>query len=106
MKETILQLKELLGEDFTVLVSAFEQDNRQILESIEQLIEQNDAKQVSREIHSVKGASSNLGAIELASLCQKLEAEAKAGDLSNAKQHLKSIRTEFEAAVKMLHQLS
>jgi HPt (histidine-containing phosphotransfer) domain-containing protein len=105
MKETIEQLKELLGDDFSVLVTAFEQDNRKILEDVEQLIEQDDAKQVSRQIHSLKGASSNLGALELAALCQQLETQAKAGDLSHAKQQLDKIRKEFEVAVNLLHEL-
>lgn len=105
MKETIEQLKQLLGDEFSVLVNAFEQDNRQHLESIEQLIEDDDAEQVSRQVHSIKGASSNLGAIELASVCQQLEAQAKAGDLSNAKELLAQIRIEFDKAVKILHEV-
>ncbi len=102
MKETIEQLKQLLGDEFSVLVSAFEQDNRKHIDSIEQLIDNDEAEQVSRQVHSIKGASSNLGALELASVCQQLEAQAKAGDLSNAKELLSQIKVEFEKAIKVL----
>lgn len=105
MKETIDQLKQLLGDEFSALVNAFEQDNRKHLKSIEQLIDNDEAEQVSRQVHSIKGASSNLGAIELASVCQQLEAQAKDGDLSNAKELLAQIHQEFEKAIKILREV-
>ncbi len=102
MRETIEQLKELLGSDFALLVSAFDQDNRVHLNSLEGLISSGDHQQVSREAHSIKGASSNLGALELADLCQQLESSAKQGDLSRASDLLEKIKVEFEIVIEVL----
>ena len=35
MKEKILELKELLGDDFGILVEAYDVDNRKVLSDVE-----------------------------------------------------------------------
>ncbi len=102
MKETVEQLKQLLGDDFEKLVTAFDEDNRKLLDAIDGFIHSDDAEAVARQLHSLKGASANIGASELSETCQQLEQEARSGDLSNAKQLLTDIRAQFEAAVHIL----
>ncbi|MEE4245118.1 MAG: Hpt domain-containing protein [Kangiellaceae bacterium] len=102
MRETVLQLKELLGNDFSSLVEAFDVDNRNHLATIESSISVADAEQVARAAHSIKGAASNLGAEQLTSFCQKLESQAKEGQLSEASDLLLEIKREFEIAVDIL----
>ncbi|PWK49144.1 Hpt domain-containing protein [Pleionea mediterranea] len=102
MKETIEQLKELLGDDFNELVVAFDQDNRKHLSNIAEHIKSANHEQVAHEAHSIKGASSNLGAVELAAKCEALEHSAREGDLSQASELLTAIEHHFELAVKEL----
>ncbi len=102
MKETVEQLKQLLGDDFEKLVTAFDEDNRKLLDAIDDFIQSNDADAVARQLHSLKGASANIGASQLSSTCQQLEQEARSGDLSNAKQLLADVREQFEEAVNIL----
>lgn len=102
MKETVEQLKQLLGDDFEKLVIAFDEDNRKLLDAIEEFIQSDDADAVARQLHSLKGASANIGASELSATCQQLEQEARSGDLSNATQLLADIRSQFEDAVHIL----
>jgi len=102
MRETLEQLKELLGADFGELVSAFDIDNRQHLSNLRQAIVESDSDTVAREAHSIKGASSNLGALELAEKCQLLESAGKANDLSGAEELLDQIEQLFEQAVSII----
>ncbi|NVJ60330.1 MAG: Hpt domain-containing protein [Gammaproteobacteria bacterium] len=102
MKETVEQLKELLGADFNLLVDAFDNDNREHLAHIQSAIDDKDFEQLTHAAHSIKGASSNLGAIELASVCQKLESAGKEKDLSTAASDFEKAKGLFEQAVEIL----
>ncbi|MCO7226111.1 Hpt domain-containing protein [Pleionea sp. CnH1-48] len=102
MKEKILELKELLGDDFGILVEAYDVDNRKVLIDVEKHLSNQDAQQVANSIHSIKGASANLGAVELTQLCQAMEQSARGGDLSGAEEQLVTIKQLFEEAVTIL----
>ncbi|NVJ49510.1 MAG: Hpt domain-containing protein [Gammaproteobacteria bacterium] len=104
MKETVEQLKELLGADFSELVSAFENDNRMHIDKIKLALANGDAATVASEAHSIKGASSNLGAVELAEKCQLLETAGKNNDLPSDDSLVTEIEALFNQAVAILHQ--
>ncbi|WP_246128690.1 Hpt domain-containing protein [Pleionea sediminis] len=98
----IQQLKDLLGDDFSTLVKAYDEDNRAILDSLGGLIKSGQSEEVARQIHSLKGASANIGAENLSQTCQTLEHNARAGDLSDAPELLATIQSQFEEAVTLL----
>lgn len=102
MKETVLQLKELLGSDFNLLVDAYDVDNREHLVKARECVKQQDADGLRKAIHSIKGASANIGAEQLASVCQVLESNAGSGNFADAEQHLDEIHSLFDKAVEVL----
>jgi HPt (histidine-containing phosphotransfer) domain-containing protein len=81
------RLLELSGglEGFSEeLVQMFLEDAAPRLEAIRSAIEAADAEQVSREAHSLKGSSSNVGATGVERLSRELERAAWSGDVRGA----------------------
>ena len=99
MNEKLKEVRELLGDDFGLLVDAFNGDNRACLNNAKKLASEKQALEMANEIHSVKGAASNVGAEELAALCQELESKGRSGDLDSAPILLASISEKFEELI-------
>jgi HPt (histidine-containing phosphotransfer) domain-containing protein len=91
--EVIEELKVILEDEFGVLVQAFLDDAEQRLQRLQQGLEQSDADTVRAEAHSLKGSSSNVGAMNLSLLCSELEQKGLSGDLSGAATLLNRIQT-------------
>lgn len=77
------ELRELLDDEFDSLIQAYIVDSQIRLNSVQYAYEQNDNSKGYEAIHSLKGASANIGAIRLAELCLKLQMECKAGRISS-----------------------
>lgn len=77
-------LQEVMESEYPKLLDTFLDDSQKRIEALRQ--SRGDAKALGRIAHSFKGSSGNLGAVRLAHLCQRLEAESAeaaeaAGDL-------------------------
>jgi histidine phosphotransfer protein HptB len=80
-------LYELLGGDreaLTELVDAFLEEAPQTLAELRRGGDQRDAALVGRAAHTLKSNGSTFGAVELTSLCRRLEAAARADELADA----------------------
>lgn len=66
--------------------------------SLREKISQDDASQVSRVAHQIKGSSANFGFIGVSQPVASIEMEAKAGSLSGAPGLLFQAETAFTAA--------
>lgn len=71
--EVIEQLNELLGDNFPLLISTFNQDTKIKLEVISHLIIESDWFELGKSIHNLKGSCLNIGANRAAHLCVQLE---------------------------------
>ena len=72
---TLAALREVMGEDYPLLLDTFLADSQARLELLQQT---GDAEQLSLIAHSLKGSCSNMGALHLAGLCRELEDHAQA----------------------------
>lgn len=89
--QTIANLREL-GEDvLKELVDLYLEDAPKQISSIELSLKQMDSEGLRRSAHSLKGASANLGANDLAALCLKMETQGKLKDFSGTEQLLNDI---------------
>jgi histidine phosphotransfer protein HptB len=77
--EQLAELKEVLEDEFGVLISTYLTDAKFRLQLIQNGINSQDYEAVRLAAHSLKGASANLGALILAQLCEKLEHDCKVG---------------------------
>lgn len=72
-EQQLAELRDLMGPDFDGLLRAYLRDSRDRLLHLDLAIADRNWDIARRQAHSLKGSSSNLGAIALAQHCQQLE---------------------------------
>lgn len=103
--DTLNTLKQVMEDDFSLLIDTFIQDSSDRIASLHQLIQGADANLIRRAAHSFKGSSSNIGALHLSALCSAVEKKALAGNLDGLVTDLARIESEFakvEASLRAL----
>jgi HPt (histidine-containing phosphotransfer) domain-containing protein len=88
-------LKQVMENDFSLLVDTFIQDSSSRIATLRQLVQGNDADLIRRTAHSFKGSSSNLGALQLSALCSAIEKKALAGNFNGLAADLAELENEF-----------
>jgi PAS domain S-box-containing protein len=77
------------------LIDVFLSDSPRQLSALREAVEQGDAETAHRCAHTLKSTSATFGAAGLSSLCQQLEADAKAGLLDGAPSLVAAAEDEF-----------
>jgi HPt (histidine-containing phosphotransfer) domain-containing protein len=72
--DVLMGLREVMESEYPKLLDTFLDDSQKRVEALRK--SRDDAKALGRIAHSFKGSSGNLGAMRLAQLCQRLEAES------------------------------
>ncbi len=80
------------------LVELFLDDAAPRLATLAQTLAQGDARALERQAHSLKGSSVNLGARQMARLCEQLEALGRSGELRRAPEVLAQLEAAFDRA--------
>ncbi|MFA9203645.1 MAG: Hpt domain-containing protein [Flavobacteriales bacterium] len=88
------ELRELLDEEFDSLLRSYLVDSQTRLKAIHSAFENRDSSKGYEAVHSLKGASANLGAVHLAELCLKLQGECKAGRINDAELLIQMVQEE------------
>lgn len=78
------ELKDLLGNEFTEMVQLYVNDSRKRLDMVQQAFSQANNQLGYEAIHSLKGASANVGASVLPELCLRLQNECRAGRIAQS----------------------
>ena len=99
-------LRDLMGDDFDALIDAFRSDSPGQIDAIVHAARHNDSDGLRLQAHSLKGACSNLGAVDLASLCERIEAFAREHDCVMAQSLIADLRAEYHAVDLALDGLS
>ena len=100
--DAIKTLKEIMEDDFFLLIDTFFQDSDTRILTLRTLLHSTDSDAIRRAAHSFKGSCSNLGALYLADLCGALEHKAVAGNLNEINVDLGVIEEEYALVKKML----
>jgi len=79
-KDTAIRLYDSFGEDYRNILSVFRAEGEQKLELLEKLYVQKKMKKYEIEVHGLKSASANIGALELSAMAKEHEGAAKRGD--------------------------
>ena len=105
-KDVIENLKNLGGQELLVeLFDVFISSSQKLIVDINQAINQNNAKALQDNAHSLKSSCGNMGAAVMAELCLKLEKMGQANDLAQAQATAELLGHEFknvEAELKAL----
>ncbi len=98
------------------LIDLFEEDAARYVADLRQALAQDDSDLLLRKAHSLKGSSSNLGAVNLVQLCEQLELQVAKNSLAEisalieeltnqllaVQRLLKSVRVEMRAAASRI----
>lgn len=103
--DIVAELKDVMGDDFSVLVESFIRDGEQRLQAMRQALQGQDRETLRAQAHSFKGSSSNLGAVQVCEHCLALETLAMEGDLAQAQALLSVLEGDFEKAAGALKTL-
>ncbi|MFY9222969.1 MAG: Hpt domain-containing protein [Blastocatellia bacterium] len=108
---TLNSLKQYLDENqstelFVEIVSIYLTETQERLDQLEQAIKGLDAKEIMLVAHNLKGISSTLGVVKLASFCIELENLAPESISTEASNILKQIQKEFKQVYKVFSLIS
>ncbi|MCV0393893.1 MAG: response regulator [Rhizobiaceae bacterium] len=81
---------------FDKLVKLFAEDTRWRLSRMDEAIAKAEAEGLAKLAHELRGSAANMGALEMAAICEKLEREAKATDLGSSRLSVRRLEAEFE----------
>ena len=106
-KEFLEELKDIMDEEFPLLLQTYLRESERQLQGIDQAWQAGELDDLRRSAHSLKGSSGNIGAEALAELCAELERSAKHADVTAVPETLEALSGEFVAvkeAVTRIHQ--
>ena len=104
--EQLSELKEVLEDEFSVLIATYLQDAVLRQQMISAAIHTKDYDAARLAAHSLKGASANLGALMLAEICEHLEHDCRAGLYDNCEVYNQKIGEEFVIVERELMKLT
>jgi signal transduction histidine kinase/CheY-like chemotaxis protein len=94
--DKLRKLEQTVPGLFTKVMDLFLLDTPPRIEDIQDAILKDDAAQLARLAHAMKGSAANIGALELAAICARVEAHAEAGDLADASAGASKLGQEFQ----------
>ncbi len=95
-EEALAELKEVMEDEFDVLIRTFIQDSKSRIATLWQTLEANNNEGFTKSAHSLKGSSSNIGAPQLGALCSQAEVSGRTGKMTEAREILTQIEAEFD----------
>lgn len=103
--ETFESLKEMLGEDFDELISAFYDSCESVLTTINSWQEWQSDEDHRRQPHSLKSVCGNIGALKMSELAAACETQIKNNDLEQAQKSFQYILEEYQRVKQSLKAL-
>jgi len=97
-------LQSLLGANFDVLLSTYLNDSNKRIERLEAALETKDFSLINEEAHGLKGSSRNIGAVDLADVCEILETKGREQDQDGLEQLFASVQQKFAVLTEGLQQ--
>lgn len=103
--DALRELKQVMGDDFSLLIDTFLNDSQVRLKAIDDAISAGDSDALRRGAHSFKGSASNMAAPLLAELCKELEELGREGEVSGAPDLFEQVKREYHVVLEALQQL-
>lgn len=99
---SITELKELMGDDFPLLISTFIKDSTSKINTMRSTVASQDSESLRMAAHGLKGSALNLSAEKLTHLCQELEQLGKEKCFDNVLQLVDAVELEYKAVTGYL----
>lgn len=95
------------GADFLrELIEIYLQDTPQRIAEMEDALNKKDLPSFTRAAHTIKGSSSNFGAVKLTKLAHELEMQGKAENVAESPAYCLKLRTEFAEVAQVLTKIA
>lgn len=96
-------LQDVMEDEYPTLLDVFLNDSELRVSHMRQFIggPAFDLQELSMMAHSFKGSSSNMGALQLAALCNQLEERSRLGEVVGIEDLLVSIDTEYSTVRRL-----
>ncbi|MFT5519864.1 MAG: HPt (histidine-containing phosphotransfer) domain-containing protein [Enterobacterales bacterium] len=103
--EIIEELKELMGDDFPLLINTFLEDSDKRLVDLNLALAEDNANKVRELAHGFKGSSANLGVEKLSEISSVLETMGRTEELSGSESKFKELDNEYKIISEYLKSL-
>lgn len=104
-EKLLQQLRNLRPGLLASVVKLFRQTTPELLNNLEQHIASQQVDALFKTAHSLKNSAANLGIRSLADLCKELEASARQGNLTYAKEYLDQINMLYRLSLQYWDEL-
>ncbi len=104
-EEALAELKDVMEDEFDVLIDTYLNDSRERLASLRLAIGEKDPEAFARTAHSFKGSCFNIGAPRLGELCLAAEQAGRAEQMDQASTLVDAVEDEFRTVSAMLQEL-
>ena len=101
-QEELLQLKEVMEDEFEMLVSMYIEDSAKLIQEMEQYLNNNDMDALRVSAHTLKGSSSNMCVNSMTELARSIEEKAKNNDAQGVPEYLQQIKQIHPEVVRLL----
>lgn len=94
------------GKDFLKeIINLYIEQYPELFNSMKSNAENNNSVEMYQSAHALKGASLNIGAKEIASLCKQIEFKGKANDMTQINDLIKSLEEVYPLTISELNKL-
>jgi HPt (histidine-containing phosphotransfer) domain-containing protein len=105
--DALRELSTDASEDFLrELIEIYLQDTPQRLAELDEALNKTDVPAFTRAAHTIKGSSSNFGAVKLTKLAHEIELHGKAGNLSASPELCGKLKSEYALVAQTLAKIS
>ena len=98
----LMELKEILGDEFGPLLETYLSDSRSRLDKALAYLGAAEWESARREFHCLKGSSANIGALSFSAACQQLELQLKNDECPQVGEHESNLEGEYHRVVAAL----
>jgi histidine phosphotransfer protein HptB len=96
------QLKEIMEDEFEMLISLFINDSGQLLDEITQAYATHDNEALRIAAHTLKGSSSNMCVMSISDISKEIEAKANANNMQGIDALIGQLKTIHPQVSKIL----
>ena len=101
--EALLELKDVMEDDFALLIETFLTDAPERIEELKKIVSGGGVQaEMEKPAHTLKGSSSNIGAMKLSAVCAGLVDQIRAGSVADPQASIAAIEAELEVAKEVL----
>ena len=90
------ELKSILGDTLNEVIRMYLQSTPEMIESLGEQIENENADQVFEISHRIKSSSSSIGALGIANTAEVIEQTSRAGSTENTQASLEILKKQYE----------